>query len=87
MAIIKNMRPPESEDGFGTFQIDAMGDLFFKYEISFNGSPKLIPELLMDDSVYLNHQSIRLNPDSILFKTAQKNLNDYFCDNEETLWE
>ncbi|MFC6463643.1 hypothetical protein ACFP65_01305 [Marinilactibacillus sp. GCM10026970] len=82
MSIIKNMRIPEGEQSYGTFQIDAMGDLFFKYEITLNGRPKLLPELLMDDSVYLNHQSIRLNPDSNLFKTAERNLTHYFQENE-----
>lgn len=78
MVRLKNVTRPEQDNGYGTFQMDAMGDMFFKYEISFNGRPKLLPELLMDTSVYKNHPNIPLDPESILFKTAQKNLNQYF---------
>lgn len=78
MARLKNVILPEQDNGYGTFQMDAMGDMFFKYEISFNGYPKLLPELLMDTSVYKNQSSMPLDPESILFKTAQKNLNQYF---------
>ncbi|GEL67012.1 hypothetical protein [Marinilactibacillus psychrotolerans] len=78
MVRLKNMKIPKTEDDYGTFQLDAMGDLFFKYKIQFNGEPKLLPELLMDDSVYINNNGIQLDPNSILFKTAQKDLTDYF---------
>ena len=78
MVRLKNMKIPKTEDDYGIFQLDAMGDLFFKYKIQFNGEPKLLPELLMDDSVYINNNGIQLDPNTIIFKTAKKDLTYYF---------
>lgn len=86
MSKIKNMQFPKSEQDYGTFQLNAMADLFFKYEIKHNGNPRLLPEFLLDASMYFNNKGLYLNPNSVLFKAAEKDLNNYFDKNKIQLF-
>ncbi|GEL67015.1 hypothetical protein ACEN4P_08445 [Marinilactibacillus psychrotolerans] len=82
MSKIKNMKFPDHQSDYGTFQLNAMADLFFKYKIESNGEPRLLPEFLLDDSVYFNNKGLYLNPNSVLFNAAEKDLNNYFEKNK-----